>query len=117
MPTTTYLIVLGYILDETIQTISAEILALQDITEEESTRLNVLLGLIYPLEEIFVIHPGQVSRFGGVRLERNQLTMLLKQPSTIVAQVPHWLKFCYISELLVSVDFWAVAIGYVASFG
>ncbi|ORX34895.1 hypothetical protein BD324DRAFT_682822 [Kockovaella imperatae] len=80
LPETTYLLVLGYLLDETIQKISGDILALQDITEVESTRLSELLRVIYPLEEIFVLNPGQ--------------------PSAIVAQVPHWLKFCYISELL-----------------
>ena len=61
LPATTYLIVLGYLLDETVQKLSADILGLQDITEVESTRLSDLLKMIYPLEEIFILEPGQVS--------------------------------------------------------
>lgn len=76
---TTYLSVMGHLVDFTVERISSDILALQDITESESNRLNDLVKLLQPLEAVFVT----------------------EQPSSIVAQVPHWLKFCYISELLV----------------
>jgi centromere/kinetochore protein ZW10 len=82
LPMTTYLSALGYLLDCAVQRISSDILALPDITEVESNRLNELVKLLHPLEQVFVSEPDQ--------------------PSSIVAQVPHWLKFCYISELLVS---------------
>jgi centromere/kinetochore protein ZW10 len=78
---TTYLSVLGHLVDFAVERISSDILALQDITESESNRLNDLVKLLQPLEAVFVTEQGQ--------------------PSSIVAQVPHWLKFCYISELLV----------------
>ena len=57
----TYLSVMGYLLDETVQRISTHVLNLMDITEVESNRLNDLIQLIKPLEEIFVLDSGQVS--------------------------------------------------------
>ncbi|RSH89597.1 hypothetical protein EHS25_002148 [Saitozyma podzolica] len=82
LPMTTYLSVMGHLVDFAVERISSDILALQDITESESNRLNDLVKLLQPLEAVFVTEQGQ--------------------PSSIVAQVPHWLKFCYISELLVA---------------
>lgn len=61
LPTTTYLGVLGYLLDESIQRVTTDVLNLVDITEVESNRLNDLLKLIRPLEEIFRMDPEQVS--------------------------------------------------------
>ncbi|ORY30834.1 hypothetical protein BCR39DRAFT_528539 [Naematelia encephala] len=80
LPIGTSLDVLGYLLDTVVSKVSSDLLALEDITEIESNRLNDLIKLLMPLESIFLIDPTQ--------------------PSTVVAQVPHWLKLCYISELL-----------------
>jgi len=82
LPTTTYLAVIGYLLDEAVLRITSDILDLRDITEVESERINDLLKPIRGLEDVFTVQEGQ--------------------PSNIVAHVPHWLKFCYVSELLVS---------------
>lgn len=82
LPTTTYLTVIGYLLDEAVQRITDDILDLRDITELESERINDLLKPIRALEDAFTVQQGQ--------------------PSNVVAHVPHWLKFCYVSELLVS---------------
>lgn len=60
LPTTTYLGVLGYLLDESVQRVTTDVLNLMDITEVESNRLNDLLKLIRPLEEIFRMDPEQV---------------------------------------------------------
>lgn len=98
LPTTIYMIVLGYLLDEAVTRIVSDITDLQDITEIESNRLNEVLEPIRTLEEIFIVEPGQVRS-----VCHSSLGMDTKQkPSSIVAHVPHWLKFCYISELLVS---------------
>jgi hypothetical protein len=63
LPTTTYLSVLGYLLDEAVFRITTDILEMRDITETESERINELLKPIRPLEEIFIVEAGQVSGF------------------------------------------------------
>ena len=60
LPTTTYLAVLGYLLDTSVQRIASDILALPDITETESSRLDELAKILHSLEAIFVLEPGQV---------------------------------------------------------
>jgi hypothetical protein len=94
-----YLEVMGHLVDITISRIGKEILELRDITEIESIRLGELLDMVKTLEEIFVIIPEEVSRlYDGMW---KSCTDVYHQPSRVVAQVPHWLKFCYISEILV----------------
>jgi len=61
LPTTTYISVLGFLLDTAVQWISSDILGLEDITEIESTRLHDLVELLQPLESLFVLQPDQVS--------------------------------------------------------
>lgn len=65
LPTTTYHIVLGYLLDEAVSRITSDILELQDITETESERLNELLKPVRSLEEVFVVDPSHVSDPNG----------------------------------------------------
>lgn len=48
-----YYNVMGYLVDVVVERISAEVLALQDITEAESEKLNELLRVLHPLEKIF----------------------------------------------------------------
>jgi len=64
LPTTTYLSVIGYLVNVAISTVTDAILAQQDITEEESNHLNELLRTLHPLEELFVLEAGQVC-FSG----------------------------------------------------
>lgn len=61
LPTTTYISVLGFLLDTAVQWISSDILGLEDITEIESIRLHDLVELLQPLESLFVLQPDQVS--------------------------------------------------------
>lgn len=44
---------MGYLIDVVVQRISEEVLALQDITEVESEKLDELLRRLHPLEEVF----------------------------------------------------------------
>jgi len=105
-----FLSALGSILDAVLARILHEIIALQDITTKESHRLNEICKMIHPLEELFVEEPGMVS----LRLPLSSSSFLHARPltftslgslnlqySSVVAFVPLWLKFCYLSELLV----------------
>ena len=80
LPQTIYHTVMGYLLDQVLVQIIDDILDMTDITETESERINDVLKPIRKLDQIFVLEEDQ--------------------PSTVVADVAHWLKFCYVSELL-----------------
>ncbi|KAI0042195.1 hypothetical protein FA95DRAFT_1500426 [Auriscalpium vulgare] len=70
----------GALVDAVLVQILGDILALPDITEIESHRLSELCRILHALEGLFVDNPDQ--------------------PSSVVAYVPSWLKFSYLSELL-----------------
>ncbi|KZT07285.1 uncharacterized protein LAESUDRAFT_651560 [Laetiporus sulphureus 93-53] len=70
----------GLVLDAALSRILSDILALPDITEVESHRLSELCRILNATEGLFVEDP--------------------EQPSFIVAYVPSWLKYSYLSELL-----------------
>lgn len=72
---------LGSIVEAALSRILGDILALEDITEVESHRLSELCHILNALEGLFVEDP--------------------EQPSFVVSHVPSWLKFSYLSELLV----------------
>ncbi|KAG8983078.1 hypothetical protein FRB93_007669 [Tulasnella sp. JGI-2019a] len=74
-----YLEATGYLVEEILSRIIGDITSLRDIPEMESHRLNELLKLISPLEDLFVGDDGS---------------------TTVVAHVPSWLKFSYLAELL-----------------
>ncbi|EKM50623.1 uncharacterized protein PHACADRAFT_213522 [Phanerochaete carnosa HHB-10118-sp] len=71
---------IGAIVDAALARILQDILALPDITEVESHKLNELCLIFNALEGLFVEDPSQ--------------------PSFVVAYVPSWLKFSYLSELM-----------------
>ncbi|KAF9815102.1 hypothetical protein IEO21_04799 [Rhodonia placenta] len=71
---------IGSLVDSALSRILADVLALPDITEAESHRLNELCHILNALEGLFVENA--------------------EQPSFVVAYVPSWLKFSYLSELL-----------------
>ena len=52
---------MGYLIDCIVERISEEILALADIPEVESGRLNELLKSLHVLEQVFVLAPSEVS--------------------------------------------------------
>ncbi|KAJ7577020.1 hypothetical protein C8J56DRAFT_378047 [Mycena floridula] len=71
---------LGSIVEEALTRILDDVLALHDIPEVESHRLSELCKILHSLEGLFVEDPDQ--------------------PSFVVAYVPSWLKYSYLSELL-----------------
>lgn len=52
---------MGYLVNVAITYITDAILSQQDITEDESIQLTELLRVLHPLEELFILEPGQVS--------------------------------------------------------
>lgn len=72
---------LGSIVETALSRMLGDVLALEDITEVESHRLCELCHILNALEYLFVEDP--------------------EQPSFVVSYVPSWLKFSYLSELLV----------------
>lgn len=52
---------MGYLVNVSITYITDAILSQQDITEDESIQLTELLRTLHPLEELFILEPGQVS--------------------------------------------------------
>ncbi|TFY81371.1 hypothetical protein EWM64_g2646 [Hericium alpestre] len=75
-----YFPALGDVVDSVLAQMLETILALPDITEVESHRLSELCRILNSLEGLFLDNPDQ--------------------PSSVVAYVPSWLKFSYLSELL-----------------
>ncbi|KAG5636865.1 hypothetical protein H0H81_006587 [Sphagnurus paluster] len=75
-----YYTAVGMIVDTALGHILTNILALPDIPEVESHRLSELCRIFNAMEGLFVEDPSQ--------------------PSFVVAYVPSWLKFSYLSELL-----------------
>ncbi|KZT67377.1 hypothetical protein DAEQUDRAFT_713635 [Daedalea quercina L-15889] len=71
---------LGFVVDAALSRMLADVLALPDITADESNRLSELCRIFNALEGLFVED--------------------LSQPSFVVSYVSSWLKFSYLSELL-----------------
>lgn len=72
---------LGKIVEYTVVQLVSDITALDDITEVESDRLASMMTQVEALDDLF--KEGASSS------------------SSVAAHVPHWLKFCYITEILV----------------
>ncbi|ESK96517.1 protein kinase subdomain-containing protein [Moniliophthora roreri MCA 2997] len=75
-----YYMAVGLITDAALSRILQDILELPDIPEVESHRLSELCRILHALEGLFVEDSDQ--------------------PSFVVAYVPSWLKYSYLSELL-----------------
>jgi len=71
---------IGSVTDAALSRVLQDVLALHDIPELESHRLSELCHILNALEGLFCEDP--------------------EQPSFVVAYVPTWLKFSYLSELL-----------------
>lgn len=76
---------LGAVVQTAISRILRDVLTLEDITEVESHRLSELCHILNALEGLFMEDPDH--------------------PSFVVSYVPSWLKFSYLSELLVRLRF------------
>lgn len=59
---------MGYLVNVSIAYITDAILSQQDITEDESIQLTELLRTLHPLEELFILEPGQVSPLVSLHL-------------------------------------------------
>ncbi|KAI0758621.1 Centromere/kinetochore Zw10-domain-containing protein [Irpex lacteus] len=70
----------GTVIDVALSRILGDVLALEDITAEESNKLSELCRIMNSLEGLFVENPDL--------------------PSFVVDYVPSWFKFSYLSELL-----------------
>ncbi|CAL1714224.1 unnamed protein product [Somion occarium] len=77
---TKYFNAIGSIVDAALSRVLSDILALSDIPEVESHKLSELCRILNALESLFVEDSNH--------------------PSFVVAYVPSWLKFSYLSELL-----------------
>ncbi|KIK61807.1 hypothetical protein GYMLUDRAFT_42852 [Collybiopsis luxurians FD-317 M1] len=75
-----YYAAIGSVTDAALCRVLQDVLALDDIPEVESHRLSELCRILLALEGIYVEDP--------------------EQPSFVVAYVPSWLKYSYLSELL-----------------
>ncbi|PPQ67869.1 hypothetical protein CVT25_010308 [Psilocybe cyanescens] len=75
-----YYSAIGAVVDTALLRVLQDVLALSDIPEVESHRISELCRILTALEGLFSEHP--------------------EQPSFVVAFVPNWLKFSYLSELL-----------------
>lgn len=82
-----YFAATGALVDAALARVLEDVLALPDITEDESHRLSELCRVMNALEGLFIDADDP------------------EQPSRVVAHVPSWLKFSYLSELLVGVVF------------
>ncbi|KAF7789580.1 hypothetical protein EIP86_000526 [Pleurotus ostreatoroseus] len=80
LPKSKYYRAIGIFANAALGRILSDILTLSDITAQESHKLSELCRILNALEGLFVEDPDQ--------------------PSFVVAYVPLWLKFSYLSELL-----------------
>lgn len=85
--------------DAALSKVLQDVLELDDIPELESHRLSELCHILNALEGLFCEDPEYVRNTLCVD-DANRIFKLL-QPSFVVAYVPTWLKFSYLSELLV----------------
>ena len=93
-----YYAALGSLADAALSRVLDGILALDDITEVESHRLSELCKILNALEGLFVEDATQVN---SSSIHMLNVLMQFCQPSFVVAYVPSWLKYSYLSELLV----------------
>ncbi|KAF8634600.1 hypothetical protein AX17_004189 [Amanita inopinata Kibby_2008] len=80
LPKNQYYLAIGSVVEAALSKMLQDILALPDIPEVESHKLSELCRILNALEGLFVED--------------------YNQPSFVVAYVPSWLKFSYLSELL-----------------
>ncbi|KAG6888664.1 hypothetical protein C0995_006782 [Termitomyces sp. Mi166 len=85
---TRYYTAIGLVVEAVLGRAISDILALPDIPEVESHRLSELCHIFNALEGLFVEDTTQVRIVPAMR------------PSFVVAYVPSWLKFSYLTELL-----------------
>ena len=98
MTTTAYYTALGGIINDILVRVLREVLGLRDIPEVESQRLAALCRILHPLDELFVESPNEVN---FAFLLRRGASSDPFQISNVAVYVPLWLKFTYLSDILV----------------
>lgn len=97
---TKYYQAIGNFVNVALNRILNDILALSDITEQESHKLSEVCHILNAFEGLFVEDHSQVRLRPLIPLHSTEAAIY--KPSFVVAYVPSWLKFSYLSELLVS---------------
>ncbi|KAJ6518886.1 hypothetical protein C8R45DRAFT_807703 [Mycena sanguinolenta] len=92
-----YYTAIGMLTEAALSRVLEDILALPDIPEVESHRLSELCRMLHALEALFVEDTHQA---GPAPNRREQTAEFCLQGSFVVAYVPSWLKFSYLSELM-----------------
>ena len=88
--------------DAALSRVLQDVLELNDIPELESHRLSELCRILNALEGLFCEDPEHVrSTLLSLCVYDTHRIFKSLQPSFVVAYVPAWLKFSYLSELLV----------------
>jgi hypothetical protein len=98
LPHSKYFTAIGSITDAAIFRLISDILALPDITEVESHRLSELCRILNALEGLFSENDGQVNPLSSKDM---YIFDTYGQSSLVVQFVHGWLKFSYLTELLV----------------
>ena len=99
LPHGRHLTAVGKIVDAVLSRILEDITKLPDITADESHRISELCRMLNALEGLFVEGPEQVSSrlFSSLQVS---IDFRINQTPAVVAYVPSWLKFSYLSEVL-----------------
>jgi centromere/kinetochore protein ZW10 len=94
------LISIGQLVETAVVQVTNDIVAIPDITADESERLKQICDVLRPVEEMFKSH---VSLHACPGRERGIADIpSMSQGVNIVAYVPHWLRFCYVAEIMAS---------------
>lgn len=106
LPKSKYYVALGSVVDSALSRVLDDVLALPDILEVESHRLSELCKIMNALEGLFVEDTDQVCYNPALIAIAfvTKMTLPARKPSFVVAYVPSWLKYSYLSELLVSLS-------------
>ena len=92
---------IGSVTDAALSRVLQDVLELYDIPELESHRLSELCRILNAVEGLFCEDPEQVRNTQLLSLVSTNRIFKPLQPSFVLAYVPTWLKFSYLSELLV----------------
>ena len=94
-----YYSTIGLLAETALSRVLRDVLSLPDIPELESHRLSELCRILNSMEGLFSEDPDQVWEHQSLKILLSH--HILYQASFVVAYVPSWLKFSYLSELLV----------------
>lgn len=100
MSTSAYYTSLGSIINDVLARVLKEVLRLRDIPEVESQRLAALCKILHPLDELFVESADEVALLFP-HYQRAYSDPF--QVSSVAMYVPLWLKFTYLSDILVRI--------------